>query len=142
MTDAEILDSLKGLVRDKLKMEGTGRSSYPKGRSVANRALLGAGLEMGNVMVLKETNTESGGRKAKYVAFGTRPTKTVDEDYPTKRRAASSSSSSSSSTAAAKDRELESLQMQLAGASRRSGGRWAPRRRNRSPTRRWRRRKR
>ena len=73
-------------------MEDIGTSWYPKGRSVANRALLGAGLEVRGVMVFKATNAEGSGRKAKYIAFGTRPTKTVDEDYPMKRRAAASSS--------------------------------------------------
>ena len=49
-------------------------------------------------MVFRATNTESSGRNAKYTASGTRPTKTVDDDYPTKRRAATSSSSSASSS--------------------------------------------
>ena len=62
---------------------------------MANRALLGADLEVGDVMVFKATNTESRGRKAKFIAFWARPAKAVDEDYPAKRCAAASSSTSS-----------------------------------------------
>ena len=84
------------VVGEKLNMEDIGTSWYPKGKSVATRALLGAGLEVGDVMVFRATKTESSGRKAKYIAFETRPTKAADEDYPTKRRAAASPPSSSS----------------------------------------------
>ena len=97
--DVEAKDSLatsrqipliRTVVGEKLNMEDIGTSWYPMGRGGAIRALLGAGLEVGDVMVFKAANTESSGRKAKYIAFGTRPAKTVDEDYPTKRRAATS----------------------------------------------------
>jgi len=82
------------IVGGKLNMEDIGTSRYPKGQSVTNRALLRAGLEGGDVMVFKATNTESSGRKAKFTAFETRQAKTVDEDNPTKRHATASSSSS------------------------------------------------
>ena len=98
LTTSRQIPLIRIVVGEKLNMEDIGTSWYPKGKSVATRALLGAGLEVGDVMVFRATKTESSGRKAKYIAFGNRPTKTVDEDYPTKHRAAASSSSSASST--------------------------------------------
>ena len=98
---------IRTIVGEKLNMEDIGTSWYPMGRGGANRALLGAGLEVGDVMVFKATNTESSGRKAKYIAFGTRPTKTVDEDYPTKRRATASSSSSTPTSGPASESACE-----------------------------------
>ena len=86
---------IRTTVGGKLNMEDIGTGWYSKGRSVVNRALSGAGPEVGDVMVFKAINTESSGRKAKYIAFGTRPAKTVDGDYPAKRHAAASSFSSS-----------------------------------------------
>ena len=56
---------IRTVVGEKQNMEDIGPSWYPKGKSVANRTLLGAGLEVGDVMVFKATNTESSGRKAK-----------------------------------------------------------------------------
>ena len=53
---------IRTVVGEKPNMEDIGTSWYPKGNSVANRALFGAGLEVGDVMVFKATNTESSGR--------------------------------------------------------------------------------
>ena len=39
---------IRTAVGEKLNMEDIGTSWYPKGKSVANRALLGAGLEVGD----------------------------------------------------------------------------------------------
>ena len=39
---------IRTVVGEKLNMEDIGTSWYPKGKSVANRTLLGAGLEVGD----------------------------------------------------------------------------------------------
>ena len=84
------------LGNDALDMAEIVGSWFQNYRSKVNMALSGKGHEVQGVLVFKAGKTERFGDSTRYIAFGTRPTKTVQEEYVTKR-----SSSSSSSSAAA-----------------------------------------
>mmetsp|Transcript_87518 Transcript_87518/g.169548 ORF Transcript_87518/g.169548 Transcript_87518/m.169548 type:complete len:255 (-) Transcript_87518:1254-2018(-) len=66
------------------------------GTKINQQLLSEEGLAVGEALVFKASSTQSFGNKAKYLAFGTRPTKSVEEMYPKIWSESSSSASSPS----------------------------------------------
>ena len=73
-------------------------SWFRNGRSKVNTALSGKGHEVEGSLVFKAGKMERFGDTTRYIAFGSRPERSVEGEYITKRPPSAAASSSSSST--------------------------------------------
>jgi len=89
---------IRAILGEALNMADILGSWFRNGRSKVNTALSGKGHEVEGVLVFKAGKMERFGSTTRYIAFGSRPERSVEGEYITERPPSAAASSSSSST--------------------------------------------